>query len=331
MADEEKRFSDPNLRGVYTARINRVIDHIEAHLDEAMSLETLARVAHFSPFHFHRIFRALVGETLNQFIQRVRSEKAASMLLYNQRKSVTEIALDCGFSGSATFARAFKEGFGMSASEWRAGGYERESKNRQSNDKIDQPNSKDRQDFNIASYYLEPEPNRLKWRVKMSSKLEAHVEVQEFPEMHVAYVRHIGPYKGDSQLFEGLFNKLFRWAGPRNLLNPDAKIIAMYHDNPDITDEDKLRTDVCVTVPADTSVEGEIGKTTIPAGQYAVAHFELDPDQYEQAWNLVYGGWLPDSGYQPDERPCFELYRNDPKTHPENKCIVDICVAVKPM
>jgi AraC family transcriptional regulator len=316
---------------VYVSRINRVIDHIDKHLDQPMKLETLAEIAHFSPFHFHRIFRALVGETLNHFIQRIRLEKAASMLLYSSSKSVTEIALDCGFSGSAPFARAFKDLFGMSASEWRSGGTKRESKIGQTDDKIDQTDSMDREDFDIAAYYLDSESYNVKWRIKMRGKLEANVEVKKFPEMHVAYVRHIGPYKGDSQLFENLFNKLFRWAGPRNLLSPDAKIIAMYHDNPDITDEDKLRTDVCVTVPAETEVDGEIGKSTIPAGQYAVGHFELDPDQYEQAWNLIYGGWLPDSGYQPDDRPCFELYLNDPKKHPENKCVVDICVAVKPM
>ena len=61
----------------YTARINRVLDYIEANIDTALSLETLAGVAHFSPFHFHRIFKAMTGETLNRFIQRIRVEKAA--------------------------------------------------------------------------------------------------------------------------------------------------------------------------------------------------------------------------------------------------------------
>ena len=118
----------------------------------------------------------------------------------------------------------------------------------------------------------------------------------------------------------------------RGLLHfPETKFITIYHDNPDITDETKLRTDVCLTVPAYTQVDGEIGKAKIPAGKYAVAHFEITPDQYQDAWNAVYGGWLPESGYQPDDGPCYELYLNNPKEHPEGKHIVDICVLVKPL
>ncbi len=105
MQPEER---DTALRDEYRARINRVLDYIEHHLDEALTLEVLADVASFSPFHFHRIFSALTGETLGRFILRVRVEKAAGRLIDNPRASITEIALDCGFSGSAAFARAFR-------------------------------------------------------------------------------------------------------------------------------------------------------------------------------------------------------------------------------
>jgi AraC family transcriptional regulator len=98
-----------------------------------------------------------------------------------------------------------------------------------------------------------------------------------------------------------------------------------------VTEESKLRLDVCVTVPPETKVDGEIGKTVIPAGRYALARFEIDPKQYEQAWDFVFGGWLPESGYQPADGPCFEWYLNDPNSHPEKKHIVNICVPVKPL
>ena len=165
-----------------------------------------------------------------------------------------------------------------------------------------------------------------------NKEIRTNVEVKDMPEMHVAYVRHIGPYKGDQALFARLFNKLMAWAGPRGLLRfPETKVLTVYYDNPDITDERKLRTDACITMPEDTQAEGEIGKTTIPAGKYAIAHFEITPDQYQDAWNAVYGGWLPESGYQPEDGPCYELYLNDPKEHPEGKHLVDICVPVKPL
>jgi AraC family transcriptional regulator len=167
--------------------------------------------------------------------------------------------------------------------------------------------------------------------MKNGQKLKTEIEVKDIPEMHVAYVRHIGPYAKDEKLFERLMNKLCAWAGPRGLLErPDARILAVYHDNPDITDEKNLRTDMCITVPPDTRVDGEIGKSVIPGGKYAVAHFELNSDQYGDAWSTIYGGWLPESGYQPDDRPGFELYLNNPEDHPEHKCVVDIYVAVKP-
>ena len=99
----------------YISRVNRVIDYIESYYEKPLQLEELVDVASFSPFHFHRIFKALVGETLNRFINRIRIEKAASKLIDNPNKSITEIAFDYGFSGSASFARAFREAFNMSA------------------------------------------------------------------------------------------------------------------------------------------------------------------------------------------------------------------------
>jgi AraC family transcriptional regulator len=119
------------LRAQYASRINRVYDHIQANLDKELTLAELADVARFSPYHFHRLFHAMVGETLNAFIQRLRVEKAAAMLLQNPGESITDIAFFCGFSGSSVFARAFREAFGRSASQWRASGSKQKRQFRQ--------------------------------------------------------------------------------------------------------------------------------------------------------------------------------------------------------
>src|SRR5215510_10723523 len=108
-------------RREYERRVNRVMDYVEAHLAEDLTLDRLAAVAAFSPFHFHRVFVAITGETLSDFIRRIRLERAASSLTLMRETSVLEIALRCGFSSAASFARAFKNHFGMSASEWRGG------------------------------------------------------------------------------------------------------------------------------------------------------------------------------------------------------------------
>ena len=152
------------------------------------------------------------------------------------------------------------------------------------------------------------------------------------PGMHVAYVRNIGPYVGDDQLFGELWGKLCGWAGPRNLMNKDTLFLSVYYDDPKITDEEKLRVDVCMTVPEDTRVDGEISKQKLEEGLYALARFEIkEPSEYMESWDAVYRGWLPESGYQPDNKPSYEIYRNDPKEHPEGIQIVDICVPIKPL
>jgi len=320
-------------RDEYVARINRVMDYIDRHLDEPLNLKTLAAVADFSPFHFHRIFSAMVGETLNRFIQRIRVEKAAVLLVSDTRKTITDVAFDCGYSGSAALSRAFRETFDMSPRQWRTRSASQGSKIGQPVGKNRHIRNKKRKDIDISLRYHEPGHHNLTWRIHMTTTgMNVNVEVKELEDLHVAYVRHIGPYKGDVALFKGLWQRLMTWAGPRGLLRfPETQCLSVYHDDPNLTDESRLRTDVCISVPADTAADGEIGTMTVPGGTFAVAHFEIDAHQYEEAWNLVMGDWLPESGYQCDDRLCFERCLNNPEEHPEGKHIVDICIPVRPL
>jgi len=319
-------------RQEYISRINRVIDYIDNNIHKTLCLEELSKIANFSRYHFHRIFASITNETLYNFIQRIRIEKAATLLITDINKTITEIALDCGFSSSAAFARYFKEYYKMSATQWKnKKGNNSNNYQTESNKYIQ--NSNIRKEIQISSVYNN-DNQEFEWRITMKGKtiLESKVEVKKVKEMCVAYVRHIGPYKGDAELFENLFGKLFKWAGPRGLIKfPETKMITIYHDSPEITEESKLRISVCISVPEDTEVKGEIGKIKIPGGEYAIGHFEISVDQYKDAWNTMYGGWLPESGYQCDDRPCFELYLNNPKEHADGKQIVDIYVPVKPL
>jgi AraC family transcriptional regulator len=309
-------------RSEYLRRIHCAQDHIEQHLAEPLPLEEIARVAHFSPYHFHRIYSSLMGETLYQFILRVRLSRAGCQLRQNPSKSITAIALDCGFSSSATFARAFKAFYGQSASVWRG---TQESKNRKTL-------SKDGKAEGDADGYLPcVGTHRLPARSEIMSVSASQVLVEDLPKMTVAYVRHVGPYAGDPGLFGRLFGRLMTWAGPRGLLGPDARTLSIYHDSPDITEPAKLRTSCCVTVPPDTRGEGEVGIMEIAAGKYARARFEIDMDQYGGAWAWFMGEWMPSSGYQPDDGPPYELYLNDPSQHPEGKCLVEITMPVRPL
>ena len=158
------------------------------------------------------------------------------------------------------------------------------------------------------------------------------VAVRGIQEMHVAYLRHIGPYAGKGDLFQRLTGRLIAWAGPRGLACfPEAKLLRVYYDDPHITDSSKLRIDVCLTVPKGTAADGEIGSMTISGGRCAVGHFEIFPEQFPDAYDAIYGEWMRQSGYQPDDRPCYEVSLNDPSRNPEGKHVVEICVPVKPL
>ncbi len=327
----KENLSREYLLAEYRSRINCVIDYIDQNIERNLTLDELAQVANFSRYHFNRIFHSFIGEALFQFIQRLRIEKAAFLLLTNPGKSVTEIAYECGFSSSAVFARSFKGHFNMSASLWRKTKKIDESNIGKTKRNLRLYSSNQREELMPSSVYIEYRDKSQIWRIPME-KEERNVEVTDLLEMTVAYVRHIGPYKGDAKLFERLAEKLFKWAGPRSLINfPETKFLIVYHDDPEITAPDRLRTSVCITVAEDTEVGGEIGKMTIPAGKYALARFELASSDYQEAWDWVYGTWLPQSGFAPDDRPCFELYSPESVTHPEGKIKVDICVPVKPL
>ena len=163
--------------------------------------------------------------------------------------------------------------------------------------------------------------------------LKHTIETVEMEDITVVYLRHTGAYEEMSQenKFQQMIQKLVGWAGPRNLLNPETfSLLSVYHDNHEITDDAKLRTSVCIAVPADTQVEGEFGKMSIPGGRYAVGRFTLmDGQQHSQAWEYFYGEWLPNSGLQPADGFNFEMYMNDPNTDPEGKHLIDIYMPIR--
>ena len=323
---------EEQLRREYVGRIERVADYVYAHCGEDFSIDDLADVAAFSRFHFHRIFASVTGETVADFVKRIRLQRAASLLVDRPADPVTGIALAAGFSSPSVFARAFKERFGVTASEWRrldsgercarAG-----STDGQALGTDRQAESRPGQDVEARDPYS-PGILFAEMRRKEMSKLKLSVEVKDLPEMTVAYARHIGPYNQIPEAFE----RLGRWARPRGFYAvPGCKSLAVYHDNPDNTDESKLRSSACVTVVPGTEVSGDINLMTIPGGKYAVARFEIRPDQFGEAWDALMGEWFPSSGWQPDDRMCFEVYLEDPEDNPEGHFVIDICEPVRPL
>src|SRR5215510_2318435 len=185
----------------YTRRVNRVVDHVRQHLADDLSLATLARLAAFSPFHFHRVFRAVTGEAVFGFTQRLRIEKAASALRNDSERSVLEVALDHGFSSAATFARAFRARFGTTATAWRERGASKERKTSKAIGKRRKASAARRADT-----------------ARRRKEATMNVQVRESPPYHVAYLRYIGPY-GPHGIPE-LWVKLRTWMDARGLASP---------------------------------------------------------------------------------------------------------------
>lgn len=308
-------------RREYIGRINKAMDFIESNLGRTLFLDEIAHAAHFSPFHFHRIFTALTGETVNQYVKRIRIEKAASMLINNPEWPVTEIAIKCGFSSNPVFCRAFREWYGQSAGTFRkqyaSNGFTSGpalSKNGQQSGKDGQPHP-DRQSYLCAVSPLN------------ESQMNANIQVKEMPALDLVYCRHTGPFDQIGLAYE----KLMRWAGPRGLMAaPDLKTVTVYHDDPKVTAIEKVRQSACITVRGDVKTSGEFGKMTVDAGKYAVGRFEIGVEGFAMAWDQMCN-WFADSGYQPGEGYSYELYHNDHREHPEQKFILDICIPVIPL
>lgn len=315
---------DPPQQPVYIERVNAAIDYIEAHLDEAMTLSDLAAVAHFSPYHFHRIFTAVTGETLGQFINRTRLERAAAWLVTRPRRPVTRIAIESGFSNPSSFSRAFRTHFSMTPTEWRRGGH-RDHKPQM----LGNLQRLDHTAFGIISRETPLGISPPIWRIRCGRLDPAILTVETLPDLEVAYVRYTGRYQGQADVFTDIFNRLVTWAEPRGLVTPESLLLAVYHDNPDITDDTKLRVSACIDVPAGTSGRGEIGRMCLAGGTTAIGHFELGDQDYPQAWRAVVG-WLLESGYEPDDRLPFERYFIGRPAKPD-KAYVDICLPVRPL
>jgi AraC family transcriptional regulator len=306
----------------YARRLNAALDHIDRNIAGDISLDKLAAVACFSPYHFHRIFSALVGEPPAEYVRRLRLEKAALLLANEPASPVTAIALACGFSTSALFCRLFKARFGMSPTAWRGGGYEKRKNGQQvRKDGKDRPPG--------PAYRWSERTKTWERRTIMTKKLD--VRIEDVPAWRVAYVKHMKGYE-DSAGIGDAFETLFCWAGPRGFMGPDMKVLGMALDDPDITPKDKCRYYACVVVNERAEPDGRVGVMTIRPGRYAVGRFSGGSDVFKRAYEAMYGEWLPGSGWQPDDAPALESYIGEPSGTPEKpRFVFDLYVPVKPL
>ncbi|CAN7346811.1 AraC family transcriptional regulator [Variovorax sp. LjRoot84] len=315
-------------RRTYVARINRVIDHIDAHLADPLDLATLAGVAHFSSWHFHRVFQAMAGETLADCVRRRRLEVAAARLLGLPPEPVLAIALDVGFGSAAVFTRAFNAHFGVTPTDWRRGAYRSwAERHRIELGKIHQADRKAHQA--VAEAFRQDERSWPKGPVPRSGDSEMKIELKTLPEVRVAYMRQVGPY-GDSGITR-TWQRFAAWCGEHGLMEPRRTMYGVSHDNPDVTPPAKCRYDACIEVGEGFRLEGEIGVQTVGGGRYACTEFTGPSTEIHTAWmNLC--DWLPGSGYQPADGAPIEIYGRDFEMDEKTGAFnCTLCMPVRPL
>ncbi|HLD65723.1 MAG TPA: AraC family transcriptional regulator [Pseudomonas sp.] len=316
-------------RHAYIARINRVLDHIDSHLADTLDLNALSAVAHFSPWHFHRVFQAMTGETLADCVRRRRLEAAGQRLLQSPPLPALRVALDVGFASAEVFTRAFKAHFGVTPTAWRRGGWrtwveQQHGELRKINQGLHKANQA------AAAVFRDNPRHWPSGPVANQRGLSMHVDIQTLPPQRLAYLRYIGPY-GNPAITQ-TWGRFAAWCAGQGLMEPRRTMYGLSLDNPAITPPDKCRYDCCIAVDQAFQPQGEIGVQTHPGGLYACAHFTGTADDIHDAWMRLYGNWLADSPWQADDKPSLEIYPPDFVMDPVSgtfSCL--LCVPVKPL
>ena len=265
----------------YQRRINIVVEYINDNLDSELDLSRLAEISMFSPFHFHRIVRAFLGESLGEYITRIRIETAARLLRYTSLPIET-IAYNVGYEIPSSLSKSFKQFYNISPREYR----------------------------NNKNYII------MKSLITTPEMKLKQPKIVELASKKAIYIHVTGAY--NEQDFSGIYQRLWQHVKEECLFSAGVEHIGIYHDDPNVTATEKLRADICLVVPKAVSPKGEIGIKEIAGGKYAVFTYLGPYSNLARVCNAIYSQWLPDSGYELRNVPSFEKYVNDPeRTAPE--------------
>ena len=260
-------------------RMNRVVNHARSHVSDALDLDAMADVACLSKYHFSRVFAAHFDQTPSQFLARVRLELAARKLVYRRDDTITQIAMDCGFSGSDAFSRAFRARFGSAPRTFKAS-------NRWSFDAFDDLHP-------FATEIHKPDA-----KLPHLDLSELQVRIERRPAQRVAYVRHIGPYGDVDGSISETFRLLQHWAKLRGIMRHDTTYIGLSFDNCSTTPARHCIYDACLVLTDDVSEDDVVSVQTVPAATYAVLDVTCRTRQLNRMWNWLTTTWLPDSGWR---------------------------------
>ena len=276
----------------YQRQLDAVTDYIYAHLDDDLSLDRLADVSGFSPYHWHRIYRAVRGETAAQTVRRLRLERAATILAQNAWP-LERIARRAGFTSADAFSRAFQRAYDRTPGRFRS-------------DRAGGPNGTG-------------DSRRSAVIPDVESPTPYPVRVEERPECRLAVAEHRGSYMGIGRAFARVVDRM-------GLRKP---MVAIYEDDPDAVPEAALRAVAGAVVGLQDVAPADLFIRTVPAGRFAVMRYTGPYASMHAAYLWLYGQWLPASGWEPRDHPVIEEYLTDPATTPPAQAATDILLPLR--
>lgn len=279
----------------YQQKFERLIDFIYQHLDTPLDQMTLSEVACISPYHLHRIYHSVYGESLAATVKRLRLHYAADRLA-NTELPVKEVAACSGYTSLQSFTRAFSDSYGMPPARYRKEG--------------------SHQQFKLEY------PHRAAQEHTMHE-----VRIETIQPINLMGMSHTGSYMDIGQAFE----KLFGWLGMKGLLGPDMRCIGIYFDDPGSVPEAELRSMATASFCDMSKVEVEkpFEENQVPGGEYAVLRFKGPYSDMHSAYQWFYGQWLPESGREAADQPVFEEYLNNPREVAPTELLTDIYLPLK--
>lgn len=278
-------------REEYQKCVNAVVDYINLHLGEEIDLKSLAKISHFSPFYFHRIMKAFLGEPVGTFIVRTRTETAARLLRYTDLP-IADIAYRIGYSSSSSLSKVFKQFYGISPLEYR--------------------NNKN---------FIIMKPAIIRPELKLKR------EIKELPARNLIYIRLFGDYKLND--YCGTWMRLQQFVQEEKLPIGEVMPYCIYHDDPKVTPVEKLRTDVCMVMPTAVAPKGNIGFKQLPAGRYAIFLYKGSYEHLQSVYDTIYGKYIPEMECTFREEACAERYLNNPADTAPDELLTEIYIPIE--
>lgn len=283
----------------YHLRMQRVMAHIDDHLDAELSVDALSRVAAFSKFHFQRQFTAMFGVSIHRYVQLARLKRASYRLAYRADQPIIEIALDSGYEGPEAFARAFRQRFDQSPSGFRE--------------------APDWAPWHAAFAPL----NHARSNIMTQKFGLDDVRIVDFPATPVAVLTHKGaPHRiGDS------IRRFIGWRREAGLPPRTSATFNVFH-TPE--DDPEYRMDLCAATGGEIA-PNDAGVTAgeIPAGRCAVLRQTGSSDDLGAAATFLYGDWLPVSGEEARDYPFFARRVSFMPDVPEHEAVTDLYLPIR--